>query len=138
VAGSALLANQLVRTDPWLLGGRQRARLSIVTPVGGECNFLNPDHRQFSSIPISLTLAVCGHPASIQPSPQQISRKKMPTVEPPRQQQPMEAATSASSSQGELVTQQPVGGVASSARVVERLKLTHVPMTEEERASPAT
>jgi len=42
VAGSALLANQLLRTDPWLLGGRQRARLSIVTLVGGECDSLNP------------------------------------------------------------------------------------------------
>jgi hypothetical protein len=51
----------------------------------------------------------------------------------------MEAATvtSVKGSQGELVTQQPVGGVASPVRV-ERLKLTHMPMTEEERASPAT
>ena len=72
MAGSAPLANQLLRTDPWLLGGRQRARLSIVTLVGGECNFLNPEHPQFSSISVSLTLAVSDHPASIQPSLQHI------------------------------------------------------------------
>lgn len=32
----------------------------------------------------------------------------MPTVEPPRQQEPMEAAATMGSSHGEIVTQQPV------------------------------